>query len=848
MMQTRAKKGTARVDSPILYTASIAPGANVNYGQLIVTNLHREDSSAIAIKQFLGVEFRSPAPVKDTDFWGSTTPWVEIKPEIKSTQINTDVFIITVKLNISGGFTFTTSDTFNWGINGDLTGDPDSWTSSFAFAADALPDTTGTVNVNAAEAPDPALSSVEQKVIFTQGQLVETVKVLPGATAEEKIHYGSYSVTVSDLATEDETTVATAYIDPTTVTIAMGESTELQVTYGEVSKYSAINVIVGDIFELAKEKLHITVKESGGGSALADLTSSVNTTTPLRRLPPSGEAVVEVDPIVLNNVKYSFPAQTLELASKLFQVTFDEENVTREPIDTTGFVDLPIDVTTDVSLPSTISVRLDSPNAIYTQTIEAQAGSTGFDVPVAPGNYQVTAPSFLQGGFVYFVHVPSSLEVAKDGSTTLNLTITKGANMLVSGFPEFLSFGGCSDLTPGNQDDFVAARASSIFKYAGVDGAGDPGTNLPDDQATRRTIALARQIEAALGDGNPVLPVMISYTCNLSLGDIRKQLANTTALANSFGNYILSLTIAKDSIDADHPVPAGYVVNPDFLGACQQENISGDYAMPVREPLQTALDFRKISAEIPEGITEDVSGYVQAVNWLTRTVAPEVTFGWQVNLWGVGSAVWVYGSGDEPAANAKVTADYVTSLGVFDGDAAPDFLAVDRYEADDFTQRAYVNSYCYGPNEWPRFFDFCGALGEALVRPIMAWQIPASRTPSVHDAVDDDFDPQNWGTGGSYLLGDAAIGSNINNINPKILDFEFPVPYPFMGKTIRDIFVRGSPFDWTPAALNGLAIKGIFCVLLGGGSTTGIVSSIGNPGPFVRNKLHAYGEQPIPLK
>ncbi|PWI75766.1 hypothetical protein PCL_06424 [Purpureocillium lilacinum] len=847
MMQTRAKKGAVRADSPILYSASVAPGANQYYGQLVVTNLHREDSSAIAISEFLGVEFRSPAPLKTTDFWATTTPWVEITPEITSTQIDTDVFIITAKLYISGGFTFKTGDIFNWGINGDLTKDPGSWTSSFAFEVDALPDTTGIVSVKVAEAPDPALSSCEQTVTFTQGQLVQTVKALPAATIEEKIHTGTYAVTAPDLATEDETTVAAAQVDPTSVTVVSSETTDVAVTYGEVSKYSAIDVIVGDLPELSDEQLHVTIRDQSGGPPIADLTSSVNKTTSLRRLPAAGIATVSVDPIVLNNVEYSFNVQVLELSSKLFQVSFTEKNLTVKPIDTTGFVKLPIEVSTDLSLPSTIQVRLVSDAGTYTQTVPAESGSTEVAVPVAPGTYQVTAPGFLESGTVYFVHGPSSLDVASDGSTALQLTLTKGANLLVRGFPDFLSFGGCSDLTPGNQADFVAARTTSIFKYAGVDGAGDPGSNLPDDQATKQTIALARKIEAELGEGNSVLPVMISYTCNLSLGDITKQLSNVTALANSFGNYILSLTIAKSNIDADHPVPAGYVVNPDFIGACQQEKISADYAMPVREPLQTALDFRQIPDTIPDDIEDNVRGYVQAVNWLTRVVSPEVTFGWQVNLWGVGSANWMYGFDDEPAVNAKATADYVKSLGVFDGNDSPDFLAVDRYEADDFTVRSYGNSYCYGPNEWPRFFDFCQALGEALVAPIMPWQIPASHTPNINDAVNDDFDSQHWGTGGTYIFGDAAIGSDIGNVNHKLLAFEFPVYYPFMGKTVEDIFTRGEPFNWTPAALTDFPLKGIFTVLLGGGSTTGIVSSIGCPDSFVRDKLHAYMENPIRL-
>ncbi len=37
-----------------------------------------------------------------------------------------------------------------------------------------------------------------------------------------------------------------------------------------------------------------------------------------------------------------------------------------------------------------------------------------------------------------------------------------------------------------------------------------------------------------------------------------------------------------------------------------------------------------------------------------------------------------------------------------EGPNAPDFIAVDRYEADDFTIRSYANGYCYWTHEWQR--------------------------------------------------------------------------------------------------------------------------------------------------
>src|SRR5262249_43555021 len=151
----------------------------------------------------------------------------------------------------------------------------------------------------------------------------------------------------------------------------------------------------------------------------------------------------------------------------------------------------------------------------------------------------------------------------------------------------------------------------------------------------------ARSVETALG-GQPVLPVMISYTCNLSLGNTPGMLANVDQHAHSFANLILTLNTANTAVDRAHPVPAGIIVNPDFIGACPQGGIAPNYAMPVRAPLQTALDHWSVDATIPPSITEDVTGYVAAVNWLFYTVAPKVVFGWQANLWGVGRSEWIY--------------------------------------------------------------------------------------------------------------------------------------------------------------------------------------------------------------
>ncbi|KAK4237477.1 hypothetical protein C8A03DRAFT_34545 [Achaetomium macrosporum] len=796
------------------------------YGTLILSNIRNDDNTAVKINTFLGLTFKSPAAVDRTGFNVSLSPWQEVNVMVDNEQVSSSLYSVSAGLHVGSPHTFNTSDTITIGINGDMGQD-----------TETLPEV--------------------QQVTLTEGNRVVTSQVLPGQSTVVSAPAGNYAVAVRELTTAHETYVATAHATPSSLLVEAAKTVSVSVAYSNLREYSALDIAIGNLLGLENEQLDVTVAVEGNGSKLASFSSPINHTTPLRRWPSTGTAVISIAKITLNNVEYSFQILRQALSPSLLNVSFSEQQVRKRNVDTSGFVQLPIVVDSAVTVDATILVRLKSTTLGYTQTVKAKPGTTSFTSKVDPGEYTVHAASFVQNGIVYFVDTPASLTVAINGRTELHLRLKKGPSLHVRGFPNFLT----------NLDDFVAARASSVFKYAGIDGAGDGGTYLPDGTATKATIQLARNIETKLADGNPVLPVMVSYT-----------------LVRSFANFILALRIATAGKDEQHPVPAGFVVNPDFLGACQQEGIEPSYRMPVTEPLQTALDHRGVPDKIPAAITDDLRGYVRAVNWLVRLVAPDVTYGWQVNLWGVGHSRWLYSTGgtaEDPAALARQTADYVLSLGVYDpvltsparpdlrtlrsaskadfdapetqtpssaAAAPPDFMAVDRYEADDFTLRAYHNSYCYGPHEWVRFFAFCRALSACLAAPVTPWRIPASRILLASEAV-CDLEAEHWGTGGSYILVHPGVGTDYRGVNQHILDLELPaVHQPFMGRTARDMFVRGEPFDLGRPALEDFPVRGIFTVPLGGGATTGIVRDVGNPGPWVRDKLGRCMQRPVSLE
>lgn len=830
--------------SSITYEAKVASGATQYYGQIVVSNLQYDDGSAVAIKNFLGTTFKSPSSLKKDDIIVATQPWQEVTPEVNNNQIDESTYLVSVKLNFKNSYEFNLSDTITFDINGDLINNPDTYLESFSFVADELPDTNGTVEITVASAPDAALASTKASIVFQQGFLKFPVDVPLGVTTSVKIPAGDYNVSAAELTTEDQTTVAETRASPASLTVKSGKSTGVGITFGPVSKYSAIDVVFGDISSLQGETFHVQLLVNG--EPFTDFYSPGNHTTSLRRLPASISFAVIVDKITLNNVGYTFPVYSEGLQAELATVTYHEDDIKSSPIDTSGFVQLPIVIQSDVEVDQDILLRLTSNDLIYTGKVPAKAGTTPFSVLVAPGEYSIRNASFVNSGTLYVIDTAANITVSPDGSTKLDLKLLKGASLQVKGFPDHLSFGAIVDLTPDNVKDLVAARVSSIFKYAGVDGAGDREKFLADDTSTRSTIQLARDVEKELADGSTVLPVIISYTCNLSLGDIYEQLKHKDWLTHSFANLILALNIATSAIDDDHPVPAGFIVNPDFLGEGQKEKLV-DYGVPVREPLQGALDHWQVEAEIPDSIADTFAGYTHAVNWLIRTVAPSVTFGWQVNIWGGGTSTWMYNSGpdnNDPYVEANKAAKYIKSLGTYDGEFAPDFLAIDRYEADDWTQRAYINGYFYGPHEWRRFYDFVRDVSVSLQVPVMPWQIPTSRAPLVTDVVSTEYDSEHWGTGGSYLLGDADINSDYQNINPTVLSLKLNATL-IKADTAAEVWQRGEPFDLSQPAYQDFPLRGIFTVLLGGGSTTGVISTVGNAGPWVTDRLNAYADDPI---
>lgn len=847
------------------------------YPTVDISGFKSTTGASVDIQEKIILTFSAPGKITAGDITISTNPWCELKTNIETSEISSGVFDSKLTITAADGSALGNAiTTIHMGVNASSDTAPkwETFSSAFTAAADEEADVAGELAVTCAAFP-AGLENAALELILVRGEKSETLHPKAGIT-RFNIDAGAYVVTAAELRTAEGTIRAAVQLNASELTITKGQLTQLDITFAQAEYSTTLDLAVNlpATHALYNEDLSVVYMENG--VAKQRYTMRAGQKQRLELLPVTGIYSVRIDDVKLNNIHYTFDVASGALDNQLHDIAFTSTHQNDES--QSASTKLTISIDAEKTVASTFSLRLvddsTTPCQYLFTDLAMKASSLTPSVELAPGLYQIESATVIHNGIVYYIDVaPQTLSVEKNTALTLAVTITEGANLHVKGFPDFLSFGGCANMSPSNVDDLAEARISSLFKYSGDDGMGDASAYLdPAKEPTTKIIQMARDVAAKTGDS--VLPVMVSYTCNLSLGDVENIIDDPERHQFSFANFIQALQMAQAMKDDEHPVPAGFIVNPDYLGECQKYGFSPDYAIPVRQPLAKALAHHGVDIAVPASITDTLKGYIKGVNWLVRVVAPDVVLGWQVNLWSVGGSQWVYNDFTyddvfdavdgtkkkmtiNPTLAGKLTAEYALLVGVFEdieyttanGVAAvakgADFMAADRYEADDFTARAYKNGYCYSPFEWDRTFDFCAALSRYLRQPVLPWQVPASRLATVSEPV-GALEEKFWGTGGSYLMGHAEIGSAVEAINADLLDIEFiDVHASMMGKNPRELFQRHE-WDFTEPRYVDFPSRGIFHVQVGGGATTGVVSAVNNNSSrWMRAKLAAYRDNPL---
>ena len=529
---------------------------------------------------------------------------------------------------------------------------------------------------------------------------------------------------------------------------------------------------------------------------------------------------------------------------------------------------------------------------------------------------------------------------------------------LVQGWPNYLAMGSITDASTGAP--LSPNTNNGLYSFGGTgagaaSGAARPvnaivkyeGTGLPNDIAldfplyTVQTISQANQLTTAYQKNysqiftatNPVIPVIVIYTVNLSYGNPIADF-NSANLKVHFIKLIMAAQRLEANKNANGDSVGSIILNPDFLGKVQQDGglkdkINAELATSnVQEALKQAVAYieqsctysykalpaegNKIDCQVksytgtadglyadlynncaygyynaaqdwkaladptkstptqckpgvgttPPSFSNDLAGWIQATNWIIKNFAPQISFGWQENIWSTNNSSWVHAaasSSDSPANIAKQTADFITGLKIYTGSYKPDFIALDRYEFDDFFDDKYKcnsaadpsckpctsnciqgnqyqkeNSYLYNARDWSRYLEFAGAVGKNISAPVMLWQIPGGHMQTVNDI---DQRQKNGGTAPNFFFGVGVndysqLQSYISNLSIPTDANNKPTQASVIwwepGKTIIDYLKIGPDsagsgvYSWSASHLKQAAANKVFAILWGGGNTTGV--------------------------
>ena len=478
---------------------------------------------------------------------------------------------------------------------------------------------------------------------------------------------------------------------------------------------------------------------------------------------------------------------------------------------------------------------------------------------------------------------------------------TSNFSLAVKGWGTNLEMGTVMIPEPIKDQPLGESGLKAIFKYAGDGGDGDPGAiyfgtkwgNLFKPDATKNSLEMAKRVNLlSVARKDAIMPVMVVYTAQLSGGptavmqDILDIPAGTTSgdtefLKDHYANLIIETALMLGYRTTSNPNPGTILFNPDMLGALQQSDVinstfrkkDGSYVkVNVRAKLQAAIDYvydnqayaaslgytvvlPATKPSLPADLTDDIKGWFQSQNWVVKTFGQNaIPYGWQLNLWAQGTSTWIHGvNGDKNKPHTDATlwrdasgqvAAFLDDAGVYKGAYVPDFVAIDRYEFDDFREAARNINYAYDSQDWKNFLTYTRQISSYLQRPAMLWQVPASHILTTNESIPNpDYVTLHSGAAGSFFMGDPALGVGAKNAASVMRSIPLNGQPYFGGQTSVGSWLDLFPaYDWTQDQLQLTINSNVFSILWGGGNTMGVIetAATGNDGGWMMQRTKDY--------
>lgn len=573
---------------------------------------------------------------------------------------------------------------------------------------------------------------------------------------------------------------------------------------------------------------------------------------------------VYVQAMSINNVAVSAPETMQSITPVAGKSVACRVSVVQAPADIANYVTVKATV---LGLPAGVGPQRyllrsngGKGNCQYSVMLESTTEPQTLPFRVMPSNYLITAEKVVWEGQMWQSDFAQPMTIAQSVNAIV-LSFEKGVTLQVRGWPAFLAHGGVTVNSPETVTAYDGVPVSALFKYDGFDGGGDPlpakdvdlnGDGFLDYDLlpVHRTVPLTRDVEKA--SGRPVMPVMVVYTANASGGSALPDLQDNQKLRNHFGNFITQCVAAQSYKDADHQVPVTFVLNPDFLGAMQQEPY-GYTAVRQKNSMQVNIQLAEAVNELAEllnyavpvlpAFSDDLYGYLQAINYIVHQFAPDVAFGWQTNVWATGTADWLLRDNANPVEQGKQIAAFINELGVYRGQYAPDFIVFDKFERDCFSPDALAH-YSWNARGWFNYLNMVKETASGLNSPAMIWQIPGGHMPTVEEGT-TRIGSDHFAAGGTFLMGDERIGTEIANISSELTGMALNA-VTYGAATVGEFLKKDQGYDWGQQQVRNLPDYNIFAVLWGGGSTVSIttIHSNGDDGGWLAEKMRDYYANP----
>ena len=129
--------GDKATDSDILFTVKVENSSQF-FGKLIVSDIKPNGSNPVKIDRYFYIQFKSPAVIGNSDVNTITNPWVDVKPDISSEQLDATTFLVKVELDFHGPYTFKGVEVITFYVNGNLDNDPHQFTQTFTLSTNQI--------------------------------------------------------------------------------------------------------------------------------------------------------------------------------------------------------------------------------------------------------------------------------------------------------------------------------------------------------------------------------------------------------------------------------------------------------------------------------------------------------------------------------------------------------------------------------------------------------------------------------------------------------------------------------------------------------------------------------------